>query len=291
MRSSRFSDFSCCWGALADIAGPVPGTDAQAERLAAARKYWDGRASTFGRQAGKNSYIERLIGLLGLDPNASVLDMGCATGTLAIPLGRAGHKVMACDFSPKMIEMLNERLPGKGLPVETKLMAWEDDWDAHGVGENSVDVAVASRSMSSGDLSANAAKLDRSAREFAAVTLSGGHVPACEPRLMTYLGREVPKVELVSKLIGILLDNGRYPHIDYIPCERPMCFADRETAIMEFSRLAGKEPLTQHEQDLFDEYADQHFKEEQTDEGTVWQLDYTLIAPWTFIRWSTKGAM
>lgn len=263
----------------------------ESERLAASRAYWDMRAATFGGQCGKNSYIDRLIGLLNLEPGASVLDMGCATGTLALPLARAGHKVLACDFSPKMLERLREQASGEGLEIDTRLLAWQDDWPQHGVTENCVDVAVASRSMSSGDVGAWARKLDSCARFVAAATLSAGHIPAIDPRLMRALGRPVPKIQLVSRLVDELLEMGRYPSLHYIPCERPMRFRDHDMALLELRKLAGKKPFSQEEDALFARYASGHFREEEEGGAPVWQLDYTLIAPWTLVMWSTEGAM
>ena len=60
--------------------------------------YWNKRAATFTRNATED-YELWLMDLLGLNPGDEVLDMGCATGTLAVPLARAGHRVHGCDFA------------------------------------------------------------------------------------------------------------------------------------------------------------------------------------------------
>lgn len=90
--------------------------------------------------------------------------MGCATGTLAVPLARAGHRVHGCDFAEAMLAILDERAAAENLPITSHLLAWEDDWEEAGLGENSVDVAFASRSLMSGDVSACVRKLDAAAR-------------------------------------------------------------------------------------------------------------------------------
>ena len=38
----------------------------------------------------------------------SLLDMGCGAGSLAIPYGLRGNHVLACDFSPRMLDVLGE---------------------------------------------------------------------------------------------------------------------------------------------------------------------------------------
>ena len=60
--------------------------------------YWNKRATTFTRDA-TSEYERWLMDLLALTEGEEVLDMGCATGTLAVPLARAGHRVHGCDFA------------------------------------------------------------------------------------------------------------------------------------------------------------------------------------------------
>ncbi len=257
------------------------------------RKYWDLRAATFGKQCGGGSathhYAEQFLKLLDTSNNSVVLDMGCAAGTLAIPLAKQGCRVIACDFSPKMIEKLEENIAHKDLSVTCKLMSWQDNWAEFGLTENSVDIAVASRSLGFKDVRHLLEKLDSVAREAVAITVSAGSVPAYEPRLMQHLGRELPDEQEIPKLIKMLYEMERFPHLTYIPCERPMRFDDLETARMELARMTGSAPLNNREQELFDQYVEDHFKQEQLDGKTVYQLDYTLIAPWAFIKWSTRG--
>ena len=60
--------------------------------------YWNKRAATFTRDA-TSDYERWLLDLLALEAGEEILDMGCATGTLAVPLARAGHRVHGCDFA------------------------------------------------------------------------------------------------------------------------------------------------------------------------------------------------
>ena len=115
--------------------------------------------------------------------------MGCATGTLAVPLARAGHRVHGCDFAEAMLAILDERAAAENLPIISHLLAWEDDWENAGLGKDSVDVAFASRSLMSGDVFSAVRKLDAAARSRAAVVVPGSPLPSRDPRLLTYLGR------------------------------------------------------------------------------------------------------
>lgn len=255
------------------------------------KEYWNGRAAWFGRSCGSNPYADAFIERLDLAAGCSVLDMGCATGTLAVPLAQAGHAVTACDFAPKMIERLNERACEAGVSVDARIMAWEDNWNECGLGGDSVDVAIASRSVMGGQLDECFSKLDCAARSKAAVTVSANTLPMLDPCLMEYLGRQVPVMHSAVDAICILADKGRYPTLSYIPCERPMRFDSKERAIMELRRLAGPEPFDNRERILFEDYVQHHFEEEVHDGAPSYRLDRILTVPWALIVWSTEGLL
>jgi SAM-dependent methyltransferase len=59
----------------------------------------------------KQACISKAISLL--PPGSRVLDVGCGTGVpVADMLSKAGHNVVGCDISPKMIELANSRVKG-----------------------------------------------------------------------------------------------------------------------------------------------------------------------------------
>ena len=82
--------------------------------------------------------MERFLELARILPGETVFDMGCGTGALSVPLGQAGHTVVAADFSAGMLGVLREELDAHGVTsVFPKQMSWEDDWAACGVGPES----------------------------------------------------------------------------------------------------------------------------------------------------------
>lgn len=250
-----------------------------------ARDYWNGRSTSFGSFSGPNPYAETFIDYLGLEESQSVLDMGCAVGTLAVPLARRGHPVVACDFSPEMIRRLSEKVEGTDLPITPVLMAWEDDWDACGYGADCVDVAIASRSASFDDMSFPIRKLEKVARCKAAMTVPRGPLPLFEPCVMEFLGRKVPQKHLDERALAVLESLGRKPEVHVIDCERPMRFNSRETAVSELRHMAGDAPFDENEQWWFDKYAAEHIFETREGESTIFRLDYRLTVNWVFISW------
>ena len=256
--------------------------------------YWNKRARTFTRNA-TGDYERWLLDLLALEAGDEVLDMGCATGTLAVPLARAGHRVHGCDFAEAMLAILDERAAAENLPITSRLLAWEDDWEEAGLGQNSVDVAFASRSLMSGNVFSAVRKLDSAARSRAAVVVPGSLLPSRDPRILTYLGRSTRRARIVRDVTRALTSLGRIPAFATTRTFRPMRFSSFDEARSDLRRLAGPEPFTVREQRLFDAYAAQHFMRETAtgasgESDDQWILDYKLPVTWVFIGWRTDGS-
>ena len=253
--------------------------------------YWNKRAATFTHNA-TSDYERWLLDLLALETGEEILDMGCATGTLAVPLARAGHRVHGCDFAEAMLAILDERAAAENLPITSHLLAWEDDWEEASLGHNSVDVAFASRSLMSGNVFSAVRKLDEAARSRAAVVVPDSLLPSRDPRLLTYLGRSARHPRVVREVTRALTSLGRIPVFATTRTFRPMRFSSFDEARSDLRRLAGPKPFTAREQRLFDAYAAQHFVHEapadpsEATEGH-WVLDYPLPVTWVFIGWRT----
>ena len=256
--------------------------------------YWNKRAATFTRDATSN-YERWLMDLLALTEGETILDMGCATGTLAVPLARAGHRVHGCDFAEAMLAILDERTAAENLPITSHLLAWEDDWEASGLGIDSVDVAFASRSLMAEAVAPFVAKLDAAARSRAAVVAPDGLLPSSDPRLLTYLGRSARRARIVRDVTRALASLGRIPIFTTTRIFRPMRFSSSDEARADLRRLARPEPFTDREQRLFDAYAAQHFVRRAAESPSgepseMWVLDYKLPVTWVFIGWHTDGS-
>ena len=256
--------------------------------------YWNKRAATFTRDA-TSDYERWLLDLLALEAGEEVLDMGCATGTLAVPLARAGHRVHGCDFAEAMLAILEERAAAEKLPITSHLLAWEDDWEEAGLGKDSVDVAFASRSLMSGDVSACVRKLDAAARSRAAIVVPDSLLPSRDPRLLTYLGRSARRPRIVRDVTRALASLGRLPVFATTRTFRPMRFSSFDEARADLRRLAGPETFTTREHRLFDAYAAQHFVRRAAEfpsgePSEMWVLDYKLPVTWIFIGWRADGS-
>ena len=266
------------------------------------KDYWNKRAATFTRYATED-YELWLMDLLSPAMGETILDMGCATGTLALTLARAGHHVHACDFAEAMLTILDQRAAAENLPITSHLLAWDEDWSRAGLGENSVDCAFASRSLMSDRTLSRISKLDATARVKAAVVVPNSLPPSSDPRLLTYLGRKAKRPSTVPEVLRALRYLGRIPVTATTNTYRPMRFNSFDEARADLRRLARPEPFTAREQRLFDAYARDHFIEvpavqpanglsnDHSDSPqTQWVLNYLLPVVWTFIGWRTDGS-
>jgi len=88
------------------IAPPAPGVED-----------WDAIAGGYDRftTTVNLSLGERAIGRIDLGPGDRFLDVAAGSGGLALPAVRTGAEVVAVDYSPAMIERLEDRARSEGL--------------------------------------------------------------------------------------------------------------------------------------------------------------------------------
>ena len=185
---------------------------------------WDKRAKEYSVSAGASSYVDSFISCLAPEQGASILDMGSGSGTLALPLARRGYTVMAVDFSSGMLEVLREAARAEGLSsircVQLDFNAPWSDWEAAGITDNCVDIAVASRSAIVDDLWVALEKLERAARTKVAVTMVTEYSPRSTKRMGAVIDGGSPYIPDYIYAINVLLQMGRYPSVCYIDSDK-----------------------------------------------------------------------
>jgi SAM-dependent methyltransferase len=184
-------------------------------------EFWDGRAKDFEKRHDVSEYAALFLELLAPAPNDRIMDVGCGTGALALPLARAGHEVFAVDFSASMLASLEARRDVEGLEnLSTHLLDWNEDWDAAGIEPGSADIVIASRSTMVADLHEAFSKLSAAARKRVAVTMATEFGPKAHlPR--DPLDRREPD-EPADYIFGVnlLIQMGLYPRLAYIDTRR-----------------------------------------------------------------------
>lgn len=119
---------------------------------------WDSRVASFSEHAIDSRYAADFMDFLQPQADWTVFDMGCGSGTLALPLAKRVKAVTAADFAPKMLDALMQYARERALTnITTLKMSWTDDWSS--LPDKFFDISIASRSMLVNDFSAAAAKL------------------------------------------------------------------------------------------------------------------------------------
>jgi ubiquinone/menaquinone biosynthesis C-methylase UbiE len=197
----------------------------QARKAPDGIQYWNERADGFAHRAATSSYADDFIGYLALPPTQRILDMGSGAGTLALPLARAGHEVMAADFSVRMLEALECAAQKEGLSsLRTTLLDFNapwGQWEAAGITEGCVDVALASRSMMVDDLAEAFDKLERVARTKVAVTMTTEFTPRGIKRTGKSYEGDPDFVPSFIFAVNLLFQRGSYPELRFIDSYKP----------------------------------------------------------------------
>ncbi len=97
------------------------------------RRIWSRRVSSWGQHGSANlgAVTSAVIGVAAVQPGADVLDLGCGTGQISIPLANRGANVLGVDVSPAMASALRAearrrrlaRLAAVAVPIEELDMA------------------------------------------------------------------------------------------------------------------------------------------------------------------------
>ena len=259
--------------------------------------FWDARARHF-RPRETHPYAQAFLELTGIRAGETVLDMGCGAGSLAIPLAHAGHRVIAVDFSPRMLAVLDETARECGLfdRIDPVQLAWDDDWRLAGIEPKSVDVALASRSIATADLKAALGKLTAAARRRCAITLIAGASPRYDEHIMDALGASVTRSGDYVYAFNILIGMGLTPEVRYIASPRRDTFDSLEDGVADFSRM-----LEDGNEDRIDElraYIAQHMVEnphvgEPGSKGRpqgAYMLDHIRMVRWAHLSWDARSA-
>lgn len=248
--------------------------------------YWDDRAPSFAKTAGSSPYADTFLELAQIDQDETVFDMGCGSGTLALPLARDGHHVYACDFSRAMIDLMMQRarLDKVDALIHPELLSWDEDW-SH-IMAPACDVAIASRSIATTDMESALRKLDFMARRRVCITLTTGLSPRADEVLIQVIGRKVPAYPDCVFAFNILWSMGIQPQVTYIRSARKSDFGSFEEAIDKTCEILDATP---EERTRLIEYSAEHLHENHREDGTrVWEYDHTRITSWAFLCWDKE---
>lgn len=190
--------------------------------------FWDKRAPEFARHAKVGDYIGQIIKIMQPQPDWSVLDIGSAAGTLAVPLASSVKHITAMEPSAAMRRLLEERCESEGIDNISVINGrWEDDWEDIGI--NVHDVAIASRSLIVEDLEAAVTKLQRYARRRVYISTLVDEGPH-DRRIIEAVGRKFhPGADYII-VYNFLRRMGIYANVAFTVNRKEKSYADVDEA-------------------------------------------------------------
>jgi SAM-dependent methyltransferase len=219
------------------------------------RIYWDNRASSFATGVEDDFYVNQFLTLIDPCPEWRVLDVGCASGTLAIPLAGRVRQVTGVDISGAMLDGLRAGCEKGGIGnVKTVRASWTDDWQALAIEPH--DLVIASRSLIVADLRQAIAKLDRFALRRVCISTPVGDGPQ-DPAMLGAVGRRRRGGADYIYVYNLLYQMGLQANLQFLTSRGQRTYPDKETLFLRMRDKVG-EMLPQEEKALRD-YIDHSF--------------------------------
>ena len=233
--------------------------------------FWDGRAPSFAKTTLDMDYADRFLAIVKPEAHWTVLDMGCGSGTLAIPLAKLVSSVTAVDLSTEMLYVLREQCETEGIGNVTTIHGrWEDDWGRLGIG--AYDVAIASRSMVADDLRTSILKLDGVARKRVYVVTVAGDGPH-DRRLFDAVGRSLNVGPDYIYNYNMLHQMGILANVTFIEETRNRTYSNQEEAFASMRRIFDE--LNPREEEKLNAYLKEHL----VFGSGSWRLSYDKSSP------------
>lgn len=245
--------------------------------------FWDKRAVEFTRHATKTDYIGQFLQIMKPEPDWSVLDIGCAAGTLAVPLAPAVKFVTALDPSPVMLSLLEKRCRDHDIAnIRAVKGRWQDDWDDLGIGVH--DVAVASRSLMVDDLREAVVKLQGRARKRVYLTALVGDGPY-DRKIVEAAGRKFSLGADYIVVYNLLHQMGIYANIAITKTSRDADYAGVDEALDSMRWMVFE--MGCEEEDRVAKFLRSTLVLEQG----RYRLPYSRIERWAVIWWNLNQAL
>ncbi|HOO89546.1 MAG TPA: class I SAM-dependent methyltransferase [Syntrophales bacterium] len=243
-------------------------------------RFWNGRASSFAKSSTEKAFADQFLAIMKPETHWHVLDMGCGSGALAIPMAKRVSHVTAVDFSDAMLNQVHRQCADEKIRnITTVLGRWEDDWEELGI--ETCDVAVASRSLMIDDLRTCILKCNEIARKRVYIVTVAGDGPH-NRRIFDAVGRPfVPNPDYIYNY-NMLYQMGIYANVAFIEEKRVRTYRDADDAIASMRWMFDE--LNDREEAKLAAFFQKHF----VFRDGSWRLPHDTVIRWAVIWWEKK---
>ena len=259
-------------------------------------EFWNGFAPRFRKKVGEpDPYIETFYEYMEARSGDTFFDMGCGSGTLAIPFAQKGHEVFAADFSPEMLKYLRQGAKEAGVAdrIHTIELNWNEDWSLRELPK--CDIAFSSRSFITRDLTSSLEKLESVAKRKVCIGAWDTPVSGYDRHIAKAIGYERPGMGTHYMIMGELMDRDVFPEMKYIYTPfRLTKYVSREAA--EEQLRAAFSHMTAEQEKKFSRYLEEHliYHSERgeyhgKDLDGYWMFDHNDNSSIAFISWNVRS--
>lgn len=253
--------------------------------------FWDSFAPRYRKKLpeGEDLYADQFYEYAALTEGETVFDMGCGSGTLAIPFAKKGHEIWAADFSPEMLKHMMEDAAEEGVAdrIHPLRLDWNEDWDLRD-DIPSCDVAVSSRSFFAKDLTRGIRDLEGAAKKRVCIgawdTPASGYIR----EIAAHIGYERPGWGCYVYIMGELMDLDRMPRLRWISNPFRRSAFETAEAAEEKIRASFQRGLTAGQEEMLRDYLREHLVQTGRGGKTFWKVDTEEIPSIAFISWDVR---
>jgi len=177
---------------------------------------WDSKAAYMNKRVKHSIYNKAFISNMNFEDSNTLLDFGCGTGNISIPIANKFTNIYAIDYSKGMIDTyLNNAKEDNLSNVSAYVKTMDEDWE----GIPKCDIVIASRSINgTNDIEDALVKLNSYAKKRVYLTFK-----TCfsffDKKLYDAIGQDKTPAPDYIYIINILYSLGIHACVDFIPAE------------------------------------------------------------------------
>ena len=252
--------------------------------------FWDDFAPHFRKKVEDgmtDPYVELFYEYSEFEPGETIFDMGCASGTLAIPYAQKGHEIWAADFSGEMLRylMIGAEEAGVADRIHPIRLDWNEDW---AVREDLpvCDVAMSSRSFIAWDMSKAIRDLESVARKRVCIGAWDTPNDGYDRHVAEYIGYERPGFGCYGYILNELMDRDLFPQLRWIRSPfRLSKYESREQALDKL-RASFQYGITEEQERKLITCCDEHLIYHEEEPESFWRFDHSEMSTMAHIMWN-----
>ncbi len=229
---------------------------------------WNKKAVHMNERIHKSIYNKEFLNSINYENCNSVLDVGCGVGNLSLQMASKLEKVYSMDYSPSMLEHLEQNAKYKNLSnIEAIEHSWYDCWD----NMPKTDIVVASRSMEVKDMKNALEKLNSQANKRVYLTYKVGG-SFLDEDILKAINKNIVKKPDYIYILNILYSMGINASVKFLKSEgRSSMYTDVENFVKSVTWSIG-ELSPEEEHNLREYYKNVSQRKKEKNKYVYWAL-------------------